>query len=244
MGKRWRWPFRVDLDAVAGVVAALVALILHLLDLVHEEVVLAVILVLLALLMVRDLRREVRDERVEDLLQDGARRLERVEGAVQPREVSLVGPQALRQASERFAQRARGEMVWFNVCLLMFRPQSLFDSLLRPAIENPAVTAIEFVLDAGERERWEADVMPKVRACRGAEKVREPRFVALDEAISFVLADTVDGPGTEAQVSFWGEPFMSRRTGMDIPRYVLHAHAGSELINHLYDLERRVRMGG
>jgi hypothetical protein len=28
-------------------------------------------------------------------------------------------------------------MVWFNVCLLMFIPQVLFDDLLRPAIENP-----------------------------------------------------------------------------------------------------------
>ena len=41
-------------------------------------------------------------------------------------------------------------MIWFNVCLLMFIPQSLFDTLLRPVIENPNVTSIQFIL--GEQE--------------------------------------------------------------------------------------------
>lgn len=44
-------------------------------------------------------------------------------------------------------------MIWFNVCLLMFVPQDLFDSLLRPAIENPYVTSIRFILDERERIR-------------------------------------------------------------------------------------------
>jgi hypothetical protein len=37
---------------------------------------------------------------------------------------------------------------WFHVCLSMFRPQPLFDTLLRPAVENPQVTSIQFILDA------------------------------------------------------------------------------------------------
>ena len=56
-------------------------------------------------------------------------------------------------------------MLYFNVCLLMFRPQTLFDALLRPAIENPRVTAIQFILDESEKERWRDDVMPKIKAC-------------------------------------------------------------------------------
>jgi hypothetical protein len=33
----------------------------------------------------------------------------------------------------RFSHRARGEIVWFNVCLSVFKPRPLFDALLRPA---------------------------------------------------------------------------------------------------------------
>ena len=66
-------------------------------------------------------------------------------------------------------------MVWFNVCLMMFRPQELFDCLLKPAVENPLVTRIEFLLDEGERANWRDHVLPKLATCRGREKVVEPR---------------------------------------------------------------------
>ena len=82
-------------------------------------------------------------------------------------DVILIGPRQLRSASEQFARQARGRMTWFNVCLTMLRPQDLFDCLLRPAVENPRVTGIEFVLDAGERQRWETYVVPKLAECRG-----------------------------------------------------------------------------
>jgi hypothetical protein len=57
----------------------------------------------------------------------------------------------LRAESERFAQGARGEKIWFNVCCLMFKTKELFDVLLRPAIENPRVTSIQFISNADER---------------------------------------------------------------------------------------------
>jgi hypothetical protein len=69
----------------------------------------------------------------------------------------------------------RGHMVWFNVCQMMFRPQELFDCLLRPAVENPLVTRVEFVLDEAERMNWVEHVAPKLAECAGSGKVVEPR---------------------------------------------------------------------
>ena len=53
--------------------------------------------------------------------------------------------------------------------VLRCRPQALFDKLLRPAIDIPRVTNVQFVLDEGERERWVRDVIPKVDVPRWLE---------------------------------------------------------------------------
>lgn len=37
----------------------------------------------------------------------------------------------------------------------------------------------------------------------------------------FVLADRESDGQVEAQLSFWGEPFMARTTGHDVPRLYL-----------------------
>lgn len=234
----------LDWDAVAGILAAVAALVLHLLHVVEVDVLLAVILVLLALILLRDLRREDREEREARALAGMEATVAEVHRALRPPDALLIGPRALRAESARFAGRARGEMVWFNVCLLMFVPQALFDVLLRPAIENPRVTALRFILDERERERWQAEVLPKVARCQGAEKVVEPVWRRLDESISFILAETEPAGALEAHVSFWGEPFMARTAGRDVPRYIFHVQAHSELIPRLVELERSYRLGG
>lgn len=243
--RRTRFNFgRYDWDAIAGIVAAGAAMVLHLLHIIETDVLLTIALVVLALLLFRDLRREAQDE----LLMERSERTETVltgllAGMKQP-DVLLIGPRELRAASEAFARQARGEMVWFNVCLLMFKPQSLFDALLRPALENGDVSGVQFVLDPSERERWEQEVLPKAQAAGGYTKLREPRWVPLShEAVSFILADTAAGK-TEAHLSFWGEPFMSRQPGFDIPRYVFHVQAHSDLVGQLVELERKHRHTG
>ena len=236
------WFHRYDWDAVAGIVAAAVALILHLLHVVQPDILLTITLVLVALLLLRQLRHEEREERVENAAGRTEQILLKLQGALKLPEVILVGPHQLRSASETFAREAQGNMVWFNVCLMMFRPQELFDCLLRPAVENPRVTRIEFVLDEGEQEHWRDHVVPKLATCRGREKVLEPRWCAMKESVSFVLVDRESDGHVEAQLSFWGEPFMARATGRDIPRYIFHVRAHSELVPRLVELERSYRM--
>jgi hypothetical protein len=236
------WLRRYDWDAMAGIVAAAAALILHFLHVVQSDILLTLTLVLVALLLLRQLRHEEREERVEDLAGRTEQLIVRLQDAFKAPDVALVGPRHLRTASEAFARQARGDMVWFNVCLMMFRPQELFDCLLKPAVENPHVTRIEFVLDEGERANWRDHVVPKLAACRGREKVVEPRWCALHESVSFILGDREADGQAEAQLSFWGEPFMARTTGRDVPRYIFHVHAHSELVPRLVELARTYRM--
>jgi hypothetical protein len=233
---------RLDWDAVAGIVAAVAALVLHLLHIVDEGVMLAITLVILALILIRDLRQEDRDERMAERVEQTATAVQALRASLTPPDAILVGPERLQSESVRFARQASGDMIWFNVCLLMFVPQSLFDVLLRPAVENPRVTSIQFVLDESERERWQAAVLPKIAACNGREKVQEPVWCTLREAVSFILANFEPDGRQEAHVSFWGEPFMSRVTGQDLPRYIFHVQGHSELIGRLVELQRGYRL--
>ena len=232
----------VEWEAVAGVVAAVVALVLHLLGVADEGVLLTVMLVLLALLLLSVVRGQGREQHVDEVMQSVAGDLAGLRAALTPPDAILVGPRSLRSESERFAMRARGDMTWFNVCLKMFIPQSLFDAMLRPAIENPEVRRIRFLLDERERERWSTQVLPKIQACTGAGKVEEPIWCSLPETLSFILTGT-DADRSEAHLSFWGEPFMSHSADRDVPRYVFHVQAHSELIGRLSDLERDYAAG-
>ena len=111
-----------DWDAIAGILAAVAALVLHLLHVIETDVLLTIALVVLALLLFRDLRREADDEELMHRARSTQRTLEELVARSQPPDTVLIGPRQLRPASEAFARGARGEMVWFNVCLLMFIP--------------------------------------------------------------------------------------------------------------------------
>ena len=74
----------VEWEAVAGVAAAVLALVLHLLHVVDEGVLLSVMLVLLALLLLRGVRGEGREQRVDDTLRSVATDLATVRAALTP----------------------------------------------------------------------------------------------------------------------------------------------------------------
>lgn len=225
-------------DAIAGIVAAVVAIVLHLLHVVDEHVILPIVLALMGLLFINFMRHTRNNELTAEQVERTARAVTRIQSTLRHPEVVLVGPRNLRTANETFVRNMSGETVWFNVCLSMYRPQPLFDALLRPAIENPRVTSIQFVLDESQKMLWRDDIRPKIAACAGHDKVREPRWCRLSKTTSFILADSQSGDGAEALLSFWGEPFMAQSVDRDVPRFIFHVQSHSELLPHLVELER------
>ena len=230
----------IEWEAVAGLFAAFLALILHFLHIIEEGVLIMITLVLLSLLFIRDLRRQQQSEEIATTVEQTEDRIRDIQTMLPAPTVELIGPGALRAESSRFGRNASGDMLWFHVCLLMFRPQDLFDALLRPAIENPDVQSIQFVLDEQERDNWEAHVKPKVMACDGRETVNEPIWRDIDESVSFILTGQETG-GSEALLSFWGEPFMAHTTTRNVPRYIFRVYEGSELLSQFREMERSYR---
>ncbi len=235
---------KLDWDIIAGIAAAGLAIILHLLHIVESEVLFTIVLVLLALLLFRDLRRESHDEQVADTVNRMGVGIQEIQSGLKPSEAVLVGPRQLRTETRRFVEAARGEMIWFNVCFTMFKRQEVFDVLLRPAIDNALIESIQFVGNESERELWDEYMLPKIKDCAGGKKVAEPRWRQLPETVSFILADIQNEGGTEALLSFWGEPFMSRATETQVPRYIFWVKGHSDLVSQLVELDRRHRMAG
>ena len=116
--------------------------------------------VLLALLFLRALRREPMErslERTETVVTD-------IRSALNPPDAVLVGPR-----EQRFAGQAQGDMVWFHVCLLMFKPnRCLADVPLDPMVIHSIRAGPEPETAVGSR------CCPKLQECRGHRKVRPP----------------------------------------------------------------------
>lgn len=232
-----------DWDVIAGVLAAVIALVLHFLHIAESEVVLAIMLALIALLLLRDLRSESRSHRLAADVEQVSRRLLEIQQTLVPPDALLIGPQRLLPEFERYAGEAQGDLIWYNVCCLMFKRQEVFDATLRKAIDNPQVTSIQLICDEREKTLWETEVRPKVQRCAGAAKVREPLWGDVPETISFILADTRAKGRAEVLLSFWGEPFMARTLERSVPRYIFRVQHHSELVGRLAELIRQHRMG-
>jgi hypothetical protein len=230
-----------DWDAIAGIVAALAALVLHLLHVTDIDTLVAIAIVLMAILLLRDFRRESQAEALDRRVELLSEKLSEVRDAVSPPSIVLVGPGELRASSMEFAQKGRGQVIWFNVCLRMYQAQYTFDLMVKPFIDNPEIISIQFVLDRKEKERWQKDMLPKIKACPACHKVEEPLWRSLHDNISFVLVETGQPGRAEALVSFWGEPFMAIGTDKSVPRYVLHVKESSELVTRLREYERLSR---
>lgn len=238
------WKRRVrtlDWDAVGGLIAAILAVILHLLDIVEQQGLLVIMTSLVALLLFRDLREETATEELTQSVTNTERTVAEIRAAITPAELELVGPDSLRQASQRFGQRAQGELIWFNLCLLMLARRETFDVLVRPAIENPDVSSLQFVLDESQRDRWEASVEPLLAEATDGSTSLDVYWRQIDESIAFIHTASESGH-SNALISFWGEPFMAETIQKDVTRYILHAKEHSELIPHLRDLARRYRL--
>ena len=228
----------LEWDAIAGIVAAVVAIVLHLLHVVDEEVILPIVLALMALLFINFMRHARSNEVTAQQVDHTANLVRRMQSELAPPGVVLIGPRQIRSANEQFVRSMSGDTVWFNLCLSMYKPTPLFEALLRPAVDNPAVSSIQFVLDESQRELWQRVIQPAIGACAGHAKVREPRWCRLSKTTSFILGDSQVSGATEALLSFWGEPFMAQSTERDVPRFIFHVQRNSELLPHLVELER------
>lgn len=225
-------------DAIAGIVAAVVAIVLHLLHVVDEQVILPIVLALLGLLFINFMRHTRNNELTAEQVDLTARAVSNIQSALKLPDVILIGPRHLRSANEQFIRNMSGETIWFNVCLSMYKPQPLFNALLRPAVENPMVSSIRFVLDESQKDLWQQVIQPKIAECASHSKVKEPHWCRLSKTSSFILADSQLSGGAEALLSFWGEPFMAQTADRDVPRYIFHVQRNSELLPHLVELER------
>lgn len=233
--------FSYEWDAIAGLLAAVIAITLHSLHIVDEQVILPIVLALIGLLFLNFMRHARHNDLTAEQVERTEQAVNRIQAALVPADIVLVGPRQLRSANEQFARSMRGDSLWFNVCLSMYKPEPLFDALLRPAIENPMVTSIQFMLDEDQRDMWNAVVHPRIASCAGHHKVRTPHWCTLSKNISFILADSQVSGGAEALLSFWGEPFMAQSTARDLPRYIFHVQKHSELLPHLAELAHRCR---
>lgn len=125
----WKRQLRaLNWDAVGGFIAAFLAVILHLLRFIDEAVLLAIMTSLLALLFFRDLREETAEEELTESVTNTEQRVAEIRAALTPPELELIGPDSLRRVSQHFGREAHGEVVWFNLCLLMFtrRERSIY----------------------------------------------------------------------------------------------------------------------
>ncbi len=229
---------KYDWDAIAGIIAAVAAIVMHMLHLVEADVLLTIAVVLIALLFLRDLRRDRQSEHIDASVQQTAGTVKEILSRLTPPDAVLVGPLSIHQVMEDFSRRARNEMVWFHVCPIMFKRQALFDTLLKTAIENPAVKSIQFVLDHSDHDLWESEVVPKIKGCPGQGKVKETIWTAISGGVSAIISDIDKDAKTECLLSFWGEPFMARTPSHNVPRYVFHVQSQSELVGRMVEVVR------
>ncbi|MCS7015305.1 MAG: hypothetical protein NZM42_04200 [Gemmatales bacterium] len=233
---------RFDWDVVGGIIAAVIAIILHLLHIVEASILLTIVLVLLAFLLLRSLRSEHQVETMDATLTRVRDAVREIQAGLTPPEVLLIGPDRLRRECARFVREARGEMVWFNMCCLMFRRDEIFELLIGSALQNPQVTALQFLLSTGEREGWRTWLGPRIRSHPQGGKLRDIRWLPDKQAISFILTEVGEAGQTEVLISFWGEPFMAMVTEHQVPRYVLRVRGHSDLLPRLTELVRQYRL--
>ena len=229
---------RVDWDVVAGIMAALVAMLLSFMGLVSLTVGVGIVLLLCALLLTRDLRGEAREIRMFDKLDLIKRHVVGLSDAVKPSDIQLIGPKKLRPAYATFVTALYGDVRWFNACCRMFRRQEVFDATLRPLLDNPNVTSIRLLCRPEEQPSWNADVLPKLRHCENGAKLHEPSWGAIRGNVSFLIGD-IDGDGrNEALVSILDEPFAAYNVGPTVPRFLLRVFSACDLITHLEEVVR------
>lgn len=100
---------KFEWEAIAGLIAAVTAIVLHFLHLTDINILRVITLVLVALLFLRDLRSEERWSSMEDASKLSVRLLEEIKETTHPTEIDLIGPQGCgrRPSSSPNVHRAK-----------------------------------------------------------------------------------------------------------------------------------------
>lgn len=185
-------------DAIAGILAAVVAIILHFLHIIDEHIILPVVLTLMALLFINFMRHTSNNEHTAEQVELLLKNVSMINASLTVPDILLIGPRQLQTANEQFSRNMQGDATLFNVCLSMYRTQALFDMLLGPIINNPHVNNVEFVLDVSQKKIWETEIQPMLNNSNAVSKMKEPRWCSLQKNLSFILCDTQQHGATEA----------------------------------------------
>ncbi len=162
---------KIEWDAVAGIVAAGIAIILHWLHIVDEETILLILLALVGLLFMNFLRHSEENRKTAEQVTHTLAKVDRIDAGIQTPDVILIGPRHLRARYTECLNDLGGETLWFNLCLSMYRTQPLFEALLKPAIDNPAVKSIQLVLSHDLQALWQEVVKGFVESSDSPGKV-------------------------------------------------------------------------
>jgi hypothetical protein len=233
----------VEWDTLAGVVAALLAMLLSFFGLVSEVTMQAILLLLAGMILLRELRNDSRAathaEHLDCLRQD----VRDIREKVGTTDLIVITSAALRHEFQDFARHLTGRVTWYNACCRMFHRQEVFEGTLGRLITNPGITAIEMLCDECERHAWETDVVLQVQRHGGAGKVREPVWAHMPPTISFLVGEHVEYGRPQALMAIMEEPFASQGSGLSVPRYLFRIQNHSDILTDMAELARSTSSG-
>lgn len=240
--EKYKWMVE-NWELVCVVIAGFIGLVLHALNVIHEDTILiSLILFLLCLYVMRDMAFETTNETQNKNILE---KLKSIENRLEEHEIELVTPKNIVYVVNEFYSKNKGEIWLFNMCMRMYGKKELFEKVLKPVIDNENATEIQFIIDASEKEIWENDVNALISKCKNKNKVLPPIFAEIKEPIAFQMIRTeTQKDEREALLSVWGEPFMVHRGKENSsktahhPRYVFYIKSHSEVIPRLTELFR------
>ena len=124
--------YSYEWDAIAGILAAIAAIFLHLFHVVDEHIILPIVLALMALLFLNFMRHTRNNERTAVHVERTHEMVAKIKASLAIPDVVLIGPRQLHTANVQFARNMRGEAIFFNVCLSMYRNTAAFRRLAAP----------------------------------------------------------------------------------------------------------------
>ena len=104
-------------DAIAGILAAVAAIVLHFLNFIDDQVILPVVLTLMALLLINFMRHTRNNELTAEQVEHLHKMVVKINASLEVPDIVLIGPRQISSTNEHFARNMRGEATLFNVCL-------------------------------------------------------------------------------------------------------------------------------